>query len=237
MFCYHDCLQFWWCYHPCVESLYSGPFSRYSTGFGVNGGSALIHDFYSREVTNPVHLTVDTGFSNGQASIKAYVSTNLSLGDRPLAAQFQEIPLDLRMVEAERVGCMYFFNVQFSFICLFWSTVLAIPFHVTILHSFYCMLVKDLSLHVMYIYIYILLWYFEIMQLISWRNKQSTNCRMIWREWRPQCTDCYPWLTVSTNTLTVLWWVKERSLLVARVLLLPSYSHFQFPGRQRPCRQ
>lgn len=81
---------------------------RYSTGFGVNGGSALIHEFYSQEVTNPVHLTVDTGFSNGQASIKAYVSMNLSLGDGPLAVQFQEIPLDLRMVKAERVGCMYF---------------------------------------------------------------------------------------------------------------------------------
>lgn len=80
--------------------------SRFSTGFGVTGGSALIHEFYSREVTNPVHLTVDTGFTNGEASIKAFVSVNLSLGDQQLAAQFQEIPLDLRMVEAERVGCM-----------------------------------------------------------------------------------------------------------------------------------
>ncbi|XP_008785406.1 eukaryotic translation initiation factor 3 subunit F [Phoenix dactylifera] len=76
----------------------------YSTGFGVSGGSTLIHDFYSREVSNPVHLTVDTGFQNGEASIKAYVSVNLSLGDRQLAAQFQEIPLDLQMIEAERVG-------------------------------------------------------------------------------------------------------------------------------------
>lgn len=76
----------------------------YSTGFGVSGGSALIHDFYAREVPNPVHLTVDTGFRNGEASIKAFVSVNLSLGDRKLAAQFQEIPLDLRMVEAEQVG-------------------------------------------------------------------------------------------------------------------------------------
>lgn len=42
--------------------------------------------------------------------IKAYVSVNLALGDRQLAAQFQEIPLDLRMVEAERLGCMYHFN-------------------------------------------------------------------------------------------------------------------------------
>ncbi|KAF3795581.1 Eukaryotic translation initiation factor 3 subunit F [Nymphaea thermarum] len=76
----------------------------YSTGFGVSGGSALIHEFYSREVANPVHLTVDTGFKMGEASIKAYVSANLSLGERQLAAQFNEIPLDLRMVEAERVG-------------------------------------------------------------------------------------------------------------------------------------
>ncbi|KAG9445335.1 hypothetical protein H6P81_016675 [Aristolochia fimbriata] len=76
----------------------------YSTGFGVSGGSELIHDFYSREVANPVHLTVDTSFQNGEAVIKAFTSVNLSLGDRPLAAQFQEIPLDLRLIEAERVG-------------------------------------------------------------------------------------------------------------------------------------
>ncbi|KAK8651395.1 hypothetical protein V6N13_140997 [Hibiscus sabdariffa] len=76
----------------------------YSTGLGVTGGSALIHDFYSREVPNPVHLTVDTEFRNGEGIIKAYVSVNLALGDRQLAAQFQEIPLDLRMVEAERLG-------------------------------------------------------------------------------------------------------------------------------------
>lgn len=83
---------------------------RYSTGLGVTGGSALIHEFYSREVPNPIHLTVDTGFSTGEGTIKAYVSVNLSLGDRQLAAQFQEIPLDLRMVEAEQVGCMDLLN-------------------------------------------------------------------------------------------------------------------------------
>ena len=82
---------------------------RFSTGFGVSGGSTLIHDFYSREVQNPIHLTVDTGFTRGEASIKAYISSNLSLGDRHLAAQFQEIPLDLRMIEAEKAGCMSFF--------------------------------------------------------------------------------------------------------------------------------
>lgn len=76
----------------------------FSTGSGVTGGSALIHDFYSREASNPIHLIVDTGFTNGEATIKAFVSVSLSLGDQQLAAQFQEIPLDLRMVEAERIG-------------------------------------------------------------------------------------------------------------------------------------
>ncbi|KAG9160771.1 hypothetical protein Leryth_008603 [Lithospermum erythrorhizon] len=74
----------------------------FPTGFGVTGGSALIHEFYAREVTrNPVHLTVDTGFKNGEASVKAFVSVNLSLGEQPVATQFQEIPLDSRMIEAE----------------------------------------------------------------------------------------------------------------------------------------
>ncbi|KAF3628641.1 Eukaryotic translation initiation factor 3 subunit F [Capsicum annuum] len=76
----------------------------FSTGFGVTGGSALIHEFFSRETTNPIHMTVDTGFTNGEASVKGFVSVHLSIGDQQLAAQFQEIPLDLRMVEAERIG-------------------------------------------------------------------------------------------------------------------------------------
>ncbi|XP_042027281.1 eukaryotic translation initiation factor 3 subunit F-like [Salvia splendens] len=76
---------------------------KFSTG-GVIGGSALIHEFYSREVNNPIHLTLDTEFRTGNASIKAFVSVGLSLGDQQLAAQFQEIALDLCMVEAEQIG-------------------------------------------------------------------------------------------------------------------------------------
>ncbi|KAG8644948.1 hypothetical protein MANES_10G016633v8 [Manihot esculenta] len=67
----------------------------YSTVLRVTGGSALIHEFYSREVPNPIHLTVDAGFRNGAGTIKAYVSVNLFLGDHQLALQFQEIPVDL----------------------------------------------------------------------------------------------------------------------------------------------
>ncbi|KAJ7514608.1 hypothetical protein O6H91_23G052200 [Diphasiastrum complanatum] len=76
----------------------------YSTSSGVSGSDALIQDFYAREVTNPVHLTIDTMFSDETTSIKAYVSTSLTLGERQLAAQFHEIQLDLRLLEAERIG-------------------------------------------------------------------------------------------------------------------------------------
>lgn len=78
----------------------------------MSASDALIQDFYGREVTNPIHLTVDTAFTDDQANIKAYVSTPLTLGDRPLAAQFHEIQLDLRLVEAERLGCMFFSPVH-----------------------------------------------------------------------------------------------------------------------------
>ncbi|GAQ77950.1 eukaryotic translation initiation factor [Klebsormidium nitens] len=76
----------------------------YSTGAGVSVSDALIQDFYSREANNAILLTVDTAFTTEKLKLKAFVSTPVQLGDRQLAAQFHEIQLDLRLVEAERVG-------------------------------------------------------------------------------------------------------------------------------------
>lgn len=47
--------------------------SRYATGHDITEHSVLIHEYYSREAPNPIHLTVDTGLQNGRMSIKAYV--------------------------------------------------------------------------------------------------------------------------------------------------------------------
>ena len=80
-------------------------FCRYSTGASLSPSDTLIHEFYGREVSNPVLLTVDTQFTEERANIKAFVSTLLTLGDRQLAAQFHEVQLDLRLIEAERIGC------------------------------------------------------------------------------------------------------------------------------------
>eukprot|EP00271_Cylindrocystis_brebissonii_P011280 TRINITY_DN28408_c0_g1_i1.p1 TRINITY_DN28408_c0_g1~~TRINITY_DN28408_c0_g1_i1.p1 ORF type:complete len:290 (-),score=56.98 TRINITY_DN28408_c0_g1_i1:296-1165(-) len=81
----------------------------YSSGSGLSGSDALIQDFYVRETPNPIHLTVDpsaslVGSAERSNLMKAYVSTALALGERRLVAQFQEIQLDFRMVEAERIG-------------------------------------------------------------------------------------------------------------------------------------
>jgi len=76
----------------------------YSTGASLSPSDTLIHEFYGREVSNPVLLTVDTQFTEERANIKAFVSTLLTLGDRQLAAQFHEVQLDLRLIEAERIG-------------------------------------------------------------------------------------------------------------------------------------
>ncbi|KAG6433264.1 hypothetical protein SASPL_104872 [Salvia splendens] len=106
---------------PAALALFLLHGDRFSTG-GVIGGSALIHEFYSREVNNPIHLTLDTEFRTGNASIKAFVSVGLSLGDQQLAAQFQEIALDLCMVEAEQIGCCVLctgqlFKIISGFLC------------------------------------------------------------------------------------------------------------------------
>jgi translation initiation factor 3 subunit F len=76
----------------------------YSTGSNLSPSDTLIHDFYGREVANPVLLIVDTAFAEEKVNIKVFVSTLLTLGERQLAAQFHEVQLDLRLVEAERIG-------------------------------------------------------------------------------------------------------------------------------------
>ncbi|XP_042420961.1 eukaryotic translation initiation factor 3 subunit F-like isoform X2 [Zingiber officinale] len=69
----------------------------FSTGFGVSGGSALIHEFYVKELKEaqssipPIHLTVDTRFKNGEASIKVDILKTTAV---------DKLPNDLEGMEA-----------------------------------------------------------------------------------------------------------------------------------------
>lgn len=48
-------------------------FCRYATGYDITEHSVLIHEYYSREAPNPIHLTVDTALQSNKMNIRAYV--------------------------------------------------------------------------------------------------------------------------------------------------------------------
>jgi hypothetical protein len=52
----------------------------YSTGNGVVPTDALIHEFYNHECKNPVHVTLDTQFTDGQKLMRAWVGRSVAIG-------------------------------------------------------------------------------------------------------------------------------------------------------------
>jgi translation initiation factor 3 subunit F len=80
--------------------------------------SSLIHDYYSLEVKNPLHLVIDTnldhldeaagaGASPGNGNdgnlfnIRAYVSEPMVVGEHALANMFREVKVELSLTESE----------------------------------------------------------------------------------------------------------------------------------------
>lgn len=53
---------------------------RYATGFDITEHSVLIHEYYSREASNPIHLTIDTSLQSGKMNIRAYVRSGHPTG-------------------------------------------------------------------------------------------------------------------------------------------------------------
>lgn len=49
-----------------------GSLPRYATGPDVTEHSLLIHEYYSRETSNPVHVTVDTTLRGTRMGVRAY---------------------------------------------------------------------------------------------------------------------------------------------------------------------
>jgi len=77
----------------------------YATGGEINDASAMIHDFYWKEMNHPpVHLSVDTNLTNYTLSVKTFISNNLTINEKALGAQFMPVPLDYMTFDAERVA-------------------------------------------------------------------------------------------------------------------------------------
>ncbi len=82
---------------------------RYATGADLNSYSALIHDFYQKEVSSfpAVHLTMDTALTNERLGVKTYISAPVGITSRADNCMFIPIPCDVKYFKAERAGRMW----------------------------------------------------------------------------------------------------------------------------------
>ncbi|KAK3741106.1 hypothetical protein QZH41_013932 [Actinostola sp. cb2023] len=76
----------------------------YATGPDVTEHSLLIHEYYSRETNNPIHLTVDTTLKNMKMGMKAYQSVKMGVPDKTEGTIFSRIPCEVKLTASEKVG-------------------------------------------------------------------------------------------------------------------------------------
>uniref|UniRef100_A0ABM5G062 Eukaryotic translation initiation factor 3 subunit F n=1 Tax=Pogona vitticeps TaxID=103695 RepID=A0ABM5G062_9SAUR len=76
----------------------------YATGHDITEHSVLIHEYYSREAHNPIHLTVDSSLQNGRMSIKAYVSTAMGVPGKTMGVMFTPLTVKYTYYDTERIG-------------------------------------------------------------------------------------------------------------------------------------
>lgn len=76
----------------------------YSTGAGITDTDALIHDFFGRECSAPVHLAVDTGFVDEARALRAWVGAPVALGEAVVGTAFSELPVEHAFADADRAG-------------------------------------------------------------------------------------------------------------------------------------
>lgn len=73
----------------------------WATGHEVTNHSSVIHEYYSRECNNPVHITVDTSLQGGRMGLKAYVCVPLGVPNGKQGCMFTSIPVDVTCYDPE----------------------------------------------------------------------------------------------------------------------------------------
>jgi len=76
----------------------------YATGPDVTEHSVLIHEYYSREAKNPVHLTLDTTLRGNHMGLKAFQSTALGVAGKTVGTLFSPLKVSVRADSTEKVG-------------------------------------------------------------------------------------------------------------------------------------
>lgn len=73
----------------------------WATGHEVTNHSSVIHEYYSRECNNPIHVTLDTGLQGGRLGLKAYVCVALGVPNGKQGSMFTPIPIDVTCYDPE----------------------------------------------------------------------------------------------------------------------------------------
>lgn len=76
----------------------------WATGHEVTNHSSVIHDYYSRECVNPVHVTLDTSLQGSRMGLKAYVCVNFGVPNGKQGCMFTSIPVEIQCYDPEVVG-------------------------------------------------------------------------------------------------------------------------------------
>jgi len=76
----------------------------YATGSEIDEITTILHEFYGKETSNPIHLTVDTTLSHNTMGIKAFTSTNIVFAEKPLGHQFLPLPCEIRALDTDKIG-------------------------------------------------------------------------------------------------------------------------------------
>ncbi|UYV81356.1 EIF3F [Cordylochernes scorpioides] len=87
---------------------------RYATGPEVTAHSVLIHEYYSREANNPIHLTVDTSLAEKQMKYRAYTSSPIGVPGMNQGNMFSPCKVEVVSHDAEQVGTKVCQETKFS---------------------------------------------------------------------------------------------------------------------------
>lgn len=76
----------------------------YATGQDMTAHSVLIHEYYSRETRNPVHLLVDTSLDRSQLTYRGFMSAPLGVPSATQGTMFVPVHVELLAYPTERAG-------------------------------------------------------------------------------------------------------------------------------------
>lgn len=76
----------------------------WATGHEVTNHSSVIHEYYSRECVNPVHLTLDTSLQGARMGLKAYVCVQLGVPNGKTGSMFTPVTVEVASYDPEIFG-------------------------------------------------------------------------------------------------------------------------------------